>query len=144
MTKQRNGRAQFGWHFKLQEIEVWRDGESGHSESACTVEHLDKTEDKLTFGSSKVKRKRLGKNQEKLKMVLEQEYLAGVACWEPEGLRQLANTTFTGATRSTIHSAIEGMTNHGVLTQPVEGKHYLMQPPKRRSPARMEAVETIQ
>ncbi len=60
VTKQRNGRAQFGWHFTLQEIEVWRDGESGHSESACTVEHLDKTEDRLTFGSSKVKRKRLG------------------------------------------------------------------------------------
>jgi hypothetical protein len=144
VTKQRNGPAQFGWQFNLVEIEVWRDSESGSSETACTVEHLERTDERFTFGKNKGKRKGLGKNQKKLRDALEQEYLAGVACWEPDALRRLADATFARAARSTVHSAIKGMTTHGVIAKASDGRLYLVQPPKRPSPTKMEAPETIQ
>jgi hypothetical protein len=139
VTKQRNGRAQFGWHFKLQEIEVWRDGESGHTESACTVEHLEKSEGKLNFGKATGKAKRLGRNQQKLRDVLEKAYREGVESWDRDELGQLARVALPRAARSTIKSAIDGMMTHGVLSQSTD-RLYLVKPPTRAAqPVRTEA-----
>lgn len=129
VTKQRNGRAQFGWQFKLHEVEVWRDAETGRGESACTVEHLVATGGPL-FGRTRGQRLRFGGNQHKLREALEKQYREGVDSWDRDGLRELAVATLPGAGRSTIKSAIDGMTTHSVLTQS-DGRLFLVKPPRR-------------
>jgi hypothetical protein len=124
VTKQRNGRAQFGWQFTLQATEILRDDETGRVEHACTIDHHERSDVRANFGAGRRKRKGLGKNQQKLRGALEQAYMAGDDCWDSEGLRRLAGTTFPNAARSTIPSAIEGQTTHDVLTLS-DGKHYL-------------------
>jgi hypothetical protein len=143
VTKQRNGRAQYGWQFTLNEVEVHKDATTGWSETACTVEHLGKTDGPL-FGKSTGKRMRFGSNQKKLRDALEKAYRDGVDSWTQDEFRELARVTFPAATRSTIHSAMDGMTKHAVLAGPVEGRLWLVKPPKRAAvPASMGRVDDL-
>jgi AAA domain len=130
VTKQRNGRAQFGWPFKLEEIEVWRDPESDRAESACTVEHGAKTDGKvlgrkLNWGS----KKKLGPNQQRLRDALEAQYRVGIDSWDRADLRQLARATIRA--RSSIQSAMDGLIAQGVLAESVDGRLLLLKPPER-------------
>ena len=103
--------------------------------------HLERTDDKLNFGKSTGKAKRLGRNQKKLRDALEQEYRYGVDCWDDVELRRLAGDIFPRASRSTIGSAIEGMRTHGVLTQS-DGRLFLVKPPRRAAqPVRTESAQ---
>jgi hypothetical protein len=130
VTKQRNGPAQFGWPFKLEEIEVWRDAESDRAESACTVEHGAKSDGKvlgkkLTWGS----KKKLGPNQQRLRDALEAQYRVGIDSWDRADLRQLARATIRA--RSSIQSAIDGLIAQGVLAESIDRRLVLPNPPRR-------------
>ena len=90
------------------------------SESACTVEHLERTEGKLNFGKSHGQAQAArAEPEEAARCPGDRSIATASTSWDDvkDSVSSPA-TTFPGAARSTIHSAIEGMTKHGVLTQP--------------------------